>query len=95
MDARQLAKIEAELKALRRRGSVTADDLESLAASLGRTRRSASGSHGQWLSAFPGVRPVTIARHTGDLKIGTKKAIIAALEEDLALWERRVQEDEE
>jgi len=94
MDARQLAKIAAELKALRKRGSVTADDLESLAASLGRTRRGGgSGSHGQWLSAFPDVRPVTIARHTGDLKIGTKKAIIAALEEDLALWEVRVEED--
>jgi hypothetical protein len=93
MDARQLAKMEAELKALRKRGSVTAGDLESLAASLGRTRRDASGSHGQWLSAFPGVRPVTIARHTGDLKIGTKKAIIAALEEDLARWEAQLEED--
>jgi hypothetical protein len=93
MDARQLAKIASELKALRKRGSVTAGELESLATSLGRTRRAGSGSHGQWLSAFPGVRPVTIARHTGDLKVGTKRAIIAALEEDLALWEGQVEED--
>ena len=93
MKARQLGKIEAELKMLRTRGGVTADDLESLAASLGRVRRAGSGSHGQWLSAFKGVRPVTIARHTGDLKMGTKKAIIAALEEDVALWQARLEED--
>jgi hypothetical protein len=93
MNARQFGRIASELKALRERGSVTAGDLESLAASLGRTRRAGSGSHGQWLSAFPGVRPVTIARHTGDLKIGTKKAIISALEEDLALWEGQVEEE--
>jgi hypothetical protein len=93
MNARQLAKIAAELRALRARGGVTASDVESVAASLGRVRRTASGSHGQWLSAFAGVRPVTIARHTGDLKIGTKKAIIAALEEDLALWEAQLEDD--
>jgi hypothetical protein len=93
LDARQLAKIAAELKVLRTRGGVAAGELESLAASLGRTRRAGSGSHGQWLSAFSGVRPVTIARHTGDLKTGTKKAIIAALEEDLAMWQSQLDED--
>jgi predicted RNA binding protein YcfA (HicA-like mRNA interferase family) len=88
MDARQLAKIAAELKSLRQRGGVSCRELEAVATQLGRVYRNSGGSHGQWSSTyFPALRLVTIPRHSGDLKTGLKQRIIAQLEEDVAMWE--------
>jgi hypothetical protein len=78
---------------LRRRGGVRFRDLEAIAPRLGRTRRGKeSSSHGQWISRFQVLRPVTIARHRGDLKTGTKSVIIKALEQDIELWEIELSE---
>jgi hypothetical protein len=95
VDARRLAKIAAEMKALRKRGGVTAADLEAVATSLGRTCKPGAGSHMKWLSAFIGVRPTIIPRHAGDMKQKTKNSILDVLEEDLLCYETEFREGEE
>jgi hypothetical protein len=95
VDARRLAKIAAEIQTLRKRRGVTAGDLESVAASLGRTCRQGSGSHMKWLSAFKGVRPTIIPRHAGDMKRKTKNAILDVLEEDLLCYQAKISDGEE
>jgi hypothetical protein len=87
MESERLNEIAAELQRLRLRGGVGYRELESVAKQLGRIHRGESGSHGQWVSRFSTLRPVTIARHKGDMKKGTKNAIINALEDDIAQWE--------
>jgi hypothetical protein len=94
MNAKKLAEIAAEIAAMRKRRSVTNGDLESLAASLGRTCRPGSGSHMKWLSAFKGIRPTIIPRHGGDMKQKTKHAILDVLEEDLLSYQTEMGEGE-
>lgn len=95
MDAKKIAKIAAEIRALRKRGGVTASDLEAVAASLGRVCRHGSGSHMKWLSAFKNIRPAIIPRHSGDMKSRTKNAILDVLEEDLLSYQAETGESEE
>lgn len=95
MNRKKLAEIAAEIAALRRRRVVTANDLESVAVSLGRTSRPGAGSHMKWLSAFKGVRPAIIPRHTGDMKQKTKNSILDVLEEDLFSYEAEISTREE
>jgi hypothetical protein len=91
MKLERLREIAEELRRLRVRGGVGYRDLEAVAKQLGRTRRGGeASSHGQWVSRFPALRPVTISRHKGDMKKGTKNAIISALEDDLAMWEMEI-----
>jgi hypothetical protein len=95
MNVRQLREISEELQRLRTRGGVGYRELETVASRLGRIRRGGeSGSHGQWVSRFPTLRPVTIARHSGDMKRGTKNAILNALEDDVILWEPEIAEQD-
>jgi hypothetical protein len=91
MDRGRLSDITRELRKLRISGGVGYRELESVAGQLGRNRRGGeSGSHGQWVSRFSTLRPVTIPRHKGDMKRGTKNAIISALEDDVALWDEEI-----
>jgi hypothetical protein len=94
LNARQLSKITEEMKALRRSGGVSYRELEQVASQLGRSVRATEGSHGQWTSIFPGLRPVTILRHRGDTSRWTKNAILDALMEDVEMWEVKLAEEE-
>lgn len=90
-----MAKIAAEIKALRKRGGVSAAELEAVASSLGRTCKPGAGSHMKWLSSFVAVRPAIIPRHSGDMKQKTKNAILDVQEEDLNCYEMQNLENEE
>lgn len=64
--------------------------LEAFAKQLGRSRID-RGKEPVWKSNFSNLRVVSIPHHGGkDIPLGTKKSILAQLEEDLDAWEERV-----
>lgn len=89
MDEKKLGKLRAEAIRLRR-VPFKADAVESLAAALGRTRAN-RGKHPMWVSAFPGLFPLSIPAHGNkDIAIGTRRSILNQLEEDIAAWEEKL-----
>ena len=85
-----MRKLEQELDRLRR-ASARADDVESLAKRLGRTKFN-RGKEPVWVNdEFPELFPVAIPHHGGrDLSPGTKRNILDALETDIEAWRERL-----
>jgi len=87
--SRKAAKLKAEWKSLRGRRA-TSTEMEKFAKSLGRRRRKKKGGDGLWESTvFSELRSVVIPSHPGDLKIGTKQAILKVLLTDVDSWEAK------
>ncbi len=89
---RRIKECGAEIERLRRGGAPSRDEVERLAKRLGRELRRRYGDEPTYQNKlFPRLRSLTIPGHTG-LKRGTALKILNQLEEDLAAWERRLNE---
>jgi hypothetical protein len=94
MTRNKLKKLRQKLAGLRG-SSPKADELEKLAAQLGR-RKVNRGKEPTWESDdFLDLRPLSIPHHGGkDLAPGTKRSILNQLEDDLISWDERLTEEE-
>jgi hypothetical protein len=97
MTSQKLKKIKREIAAARRRSN-SYRDLEKIAILLERSQAKgpqARGKEPTFVSTvFPKIHPITIPRHPGrDVAIGTAKAILNQLEEDVLRFERMLQDN--
>jgi hypothetical protein len=78
-----------------RHSAQKASAVESLARRLGRKPVN-RGKHPMWESAeFPRLYPLSIPHHGAkDLSIGTRNSILEQLEDDVAAWERVLDDDD-
>ncbi len=75
-----------------RQSQPKAQNLQSLAKALGRTRDN-RGKEPTWISEFADLFPLSIPNHKGrDIPTGTKNSILNQLEDDLAKWEETLDE---
>jgi hypothetical protein len=96
MNRKRLNKIKSQLHQLGR-SAARAADVEALAKRLGRRKRKRNRSkEPTWVSTeFEGLFPLSIPHHGGrDLPIGTKNSILSQLEDDIAEWERKLEEED-
>jgi len=77
-------KLRQELASLRKKGGLESREVEDFARALGR-RRHSRGKEPAWVSDVPGLRPVSIPDHPGDLNRFTARGILNQLEEDLEM----------
>jgi hypothetical protein len=92
MKRRKLQKLAKELERLRR-SPQKAKALQALASRLGRKLRGGA-KHPMWVNTEFKLPPLAIPDHKGrDIPPGTKSSILNQLEEDLAAWELRVEDD--
>jgi hypothetical protein len=91
MTPRKIAKLESELKRLRKTPQ-NARSIQKLAKALGRVTVN-RGPEPNWInSKFPTLRPVSIPDHgSRDLATGTKNSILNQLEDDLNEWKMTVE----
>ena len=98
MTRAKLRKLIAVHGALRRKGGVSARELQDLATGLGRTKFTGRGKEPTWINPeLPELRPLSIPDHGNarDLKIGTKNNILSQLQEDIDAWTLATQSEGE
>lgn len=98
MTRKKLEQIKRQMEWARRRSN-SHGDLAGIAQSLGRKRAKGSQVRGKepaYLSTeFPNLRPLTIPYHSGrDIVKGTAASILNQLEEDVLLFEQRLDVEE-
>lgn len=87
----KLLKLRAQWEAMHR-SPQRARDLEELAKKLGRVLVD-RGKHPNWESTHFKLNPVSIPNHSknaGEVSIGVRNSVLAALKHDLDCWEREL-----
>lgn len=92
MTLKKLAKIERELRGLKRRlGSIRSDELASIARSLGREKSNRGKEPTYVRAGAAGWFPLSIPNHPGTLPTGTANSIVNQLLDDVEAWRAEVE----